>query len=66
MGHVVMIMGRCKQPDFVMGPEDVCLLNILQKIARMATTGKVTRDGLVDIAGYAGNVELIQNDPARQ
>lgn len=38
-------------------PEDVCLMNILQKVAR----GRhfTTRDTLVDIAGYARNVEMI-------
>lgn len=38
-------------------PTDVCLMNVLQKVAR----GRhyTTRDTLVDIAGYARNVEMI-------
>lgn len=41
-------------------PEDVCFANILQKVSRSAN--RITRDGLTDIAGYAENVEIIQND----
>ena len=37
--------------------EDVCFLNILQKISRAAN--KITPDGLTDIAGYALNAELV-------
>jgi len=37
--------------------EDVCMLNILQKIAR--GMNKITRDTLVDISGYAENINLI-------
>jgi len=37
--------------------EDVCILNILQKISRHQHSPK--RDNLVDIAGYAGNIEMI-------
>lgn len=40
--------------------EDVCMLNILQKISRARHAMK--RDNLVDIAGYAANVELIENE----
>lgn len=36
---------------------DVCMLNILQKVSRLAH--KPTRDGLVDIAGYALNAEIV-------
>jgi hypothetical protein len=39
--------------------EDICFLNVLQKISR--EMHRATRDGLVDIAGYAGNVELIRS-----
>ena len=42
-------------------PEDVCFLNILQKISRQVTTGRITRDCLVDTCGYSGNVEMIQD-----
>lgn len=36
---------------------DVCLLNILQKVSRLAHSR--TRDGLVDIAGFARNAEMV-------
>jgi hypothetical protein len=39
-------------------PEQVCMLNVLQKVARSMKS--ITRDSLVDIAGYARNVEMIQ------
>lgn len=45
--------------EFVLTPEDVCFLNILQKIARGMNV--ITRDTLIDIAGYARNVELVQD-----
>lgn len=38
--------------------QDVCMLNILQKCARGAH--RITRDTLVDIAGYARNAELCE------
>ncbi len=38
-------------------PEDVCMMNILQKISRGMNT--LTEDTLVDIAGYARNIEMI-------
>jgi hypothetical protein len=41
---------------------DVCYFNILQKISRLANT--YHRDGLVDIAGYARNVEMIVSKPS--
>jgi hypothetical protein len=40
---------------------DVCFLNILQKISRSQNGVDPTRDTLTDIAGYAGNVEMIQD-----
>jgi hypothetical protein len=39
--------------------EDVCFLNILQKLSRAANS--TTRDSLVDLAGYASNIEQIRN-----
>lgn len=39
--------------------DDVCLLMILQKIARTCAGGVITRDALVDIAGYSANIEMI-------
>ena len=39
--------------------EQVCMLNILQKISR--SMNKTTRDTLVDIAGYARNIELLND-----
>ena len=38
-------------------PEDVCMMNILQKVSRGMNT--LTEDTLVDIAGYARNIEMI-------
>lgn len=45
--------------------EQVCYLNILQKVSRTAS-GVPHRDTDVDIAGYAGNVEMIQDKRAAQ
>ena len=39
--------------------EDVCFFNILQKISRSAESYR--RDNLVDIAGYAANIEMIKD-----
>lgn len=44
--------------------EQVCFLNILQKISR--GMNRVTRDTLVDIAGYAANVEMVQAERERR
>lgn len=41
-----------------LGPRDVCMLNILQKISRDRHAPK--RDTIVDIAGYARNAELCE------
>lgn len=38
--------------------DDVCVMNILQKVSRLAHTPR-HRDSLVDIAGYARNVEML-------
>ena len=38
--------------------EDVCYLNILQKVARDMETPR--RDNLVDLAGYARNIEILR------
>lgn len=40
--------------------EQVCFMNILQKISRSMHT--ITRDSLVDIAGFARNVEKVQDE----
>ena len=37
--------------------DDVCAMNILQKLSRLKHA--YTRDSLVDIAGYAANVEMM-------
>lgn len=44
--------------------EQVCFLNILQKVSRAMNA--VTRDGLVDIAGYAQNVQMIRDERQRR
>ena len=41
-------------------PEDVGMFNILQKIAREQFKNK--RDNLIDIAGYARTLEMIQKN----
>jgi hypothetical protein len=45
-------------------PEDVCMLNILQKVSRGMNS--ITRDTLVDVAGYAANVEMVQAERERR
>lgn len=45
-------------------PEDVCFMNILQKISR--NMNLATPDNLVDIAGYAANVEMVQDERTRR
>jgi len=45
--------------EFSFDAEDVCFLNILQKISRCANT--ITKDNLVDIAGWARCVERIMD-----
>lgn len=55
-----------KYPGLRITAEDVCFMNILQKIARISSTGKVTRDGITDIAGYAGNIEMINQESKRR
>ena len=47
-----------------LSPEDVCVLNILQKVSRGGH--RITRDTIIDIAGYAGNMEMIQNERKRR
>lgn len=44
--------------------EQVCFLNILQKISR--GMNRVTRDTIVDIAGYAANVEMVHDERERR
>jgi hypothetical protein len=48
----------------VVTPEDVCMLNILQKVSRGMNS--ITRDTLVDVAGYAANVEMVQAERERR
>lgn len=43
---------------------DVCVLNILQKVSRYANAPK--RDSLVDMAGYAGNIEMVEDEYNRR
>jgi hypothetical protein len=42
----------------IITPEDVCMLNILQKISR--GMNEISHDTLVDICGYAKNIQLIK------
>ncbi len=48
-----------KGVDVTLAAEDVCWMNVLQKIARELHSQ--TRDSLVDVAGYAANVDQIRN-----
>ncbi len=41
-------------------PEQVCVLNVLQKIARSQNTDK--RDNWVDVCGWTRNIEMIQDE----
>lgn len=45
-------------------PEQVCYLNMLQKIARSMENDK--RDNGVDIVGYALNVEIVKQQKGEQ
>jgi hypothetical protein len=45
--------------------DDVCMFNVLQKAARLANT-PTHRDSLVDIAGYVGNIDMIQDERERR
>ena len=45
-------------------PEDVAFLNILQKVSRGMHS--ITRDTLIDIAGFAANIEMIQDERDRR
>ena len=40
-------------------PTDICLLNILQKVARTMSEAGPSRDTLMDMAGYARNIDLM-------
>lgn len=50
--------------DNLITPEQVCFLNILQKIAR--GMHDITEDTLVDIAGFAENIERVRTEKARR
>lgn len=45
-------------------PEDVCWLNVLQKVSRQANRHK--RDNIVDAIGYAACVELVELERANR
>jgi hypothetical protein len=45
-------------------PEDVCMLNILQKVSRGMNS--LQRDTLVDVIGYAANIEMVQAERERR
>ena len=44
--------------------EQVCFMNILQKVSRSMHT--ITRDSLVDVAGFARTVEKVQDERTRR
>ncbi len=43
-------------------PEQVCVMNILQKLSR--SMNRMTRDTLVDVCGYSGNIQMIEEERA--
>lgn len=55
----VYLVGKYGKTDGTLTPEDVCFLNILQKIARAQNGVDKNIDSLTDIAGYAANIEMI-------
>lgn len=56
------LRGKCGL-EYNLTSEDVCFLNILQKVSR--GINGITRDTLIDIAGYARNIEIIQDADRR-
>lgn len=46
--------------DVDLSPLDVCAMMVLLKVARLADRGDFHRDTVVDIAGYAGLMEMVQ------
>ncbi len=53
------------EAEVLMDAEAVCVFNILQKISRLANTPG-HRDSLMDIAGYAGNIEMVTDERERR
>ncbi len=51
---------RTSVTHLAVSASDVCVLNILQKLSR--GRHKMTRDTLVDVAGYARNMEMLAPD----
>lgn len=47
-------------PGAALNAEDISMLNILQKVSRGINF--ITKDTVVDIAGYAANIEMIKNE----
>lgn len=47
-------------------PDDVCALNILQKMSRAANSAEIKRDTIVDVAGFARNIEMVQDERERR
>ena len=50
------------RPNVPLNTTDVCFLNILQKIARCLSNAGPSADSLLDIAGYARNIELLREE----
>lgn len=47
-----------KDESYRITAQDVCIMNILQKVSRLAHS--IHRDSLIDICGYARNIEIIE------
>lgn len=55
---------RFDLPALELDAEDVCMLNVLQKVIRDANSRK--RDNRVDAIGYLRNVEMVEQERARR
>lgn len=53
----LVILG-IQQQEVVLDATDIAIMNILQKVARLATN-KTHIDSVIDIAGYAATIERI-------
>ena len=63
-----MMMGYLKRKygsDAGFDADDVCVFNIIQKLSRLAHTPR-HRDSLIDICGYAGNLEMMEEESQRR
>ena len=60
---VAAYLSRKYRREIAIDTDDICMINTLQKVSRQANRPK--RDNLVDIAGYAENAQMCQDEKAR-